>query len=44
MEETDYSEGKIIGEARLYNERGKRISDKEEKNMAGAFAKVFRGE
>ena len=31
MEETDYSEGEIIGEARLYDERGKRISDKKKK-------------
>ena len=44
MEETDYSEGEIIGEARLYDERGKRISDKKEKNMVGTLTKVFRGE
>ena len=44
MEETDYSEGEIIGEARLYDERGKRILDDKEKSMVGTLTKVFRGE
>ena len=44
MEETDYSNGEVVGESRLYDERGKRISDKKEKNMVGTLTKVFRGE
>ena len=44
MEETDYSKGEIIGESRLYDERGRRFSDKTEKNMVGTLTKVFRGE
>ena len=31
MEETDYSEGEIIGEARLYDERGKESQIKKKK-------------
>jgi len=44
MEETDYSKGEIVGESRLYDERGKRISNKKERNMVGTLTKVFRGE